>query len=381
MIPLIDLMSRKVGVNPVRTVDTRLFHSHCTNDSTVATYLKGRDWGYWLNVAIRIRPTPCDAYMPYSSTEDVCIYDFIAPPGTPYCQDTFRPKQTTWRQFTIEVPIPLDEATQSCTSCVDYLIENLPKTGATGNLTEFASLQNEYAERRQDSSRSWWEGIIGGVITAPLFSKFREVLFDVIDYLLVEFLKIVGDILINLLNTILDLLKSSQSFINTLVDYITRILDVLFSLLALIIKIILGLLIQAEQHFLIFEYTTLFLFINYKFLNNNLFCLIIVIIIAIVFGVERNHPSLLLTFYNLQYSYVNFSYYNSAKFNYDYSLTYHNRTSGNHVNFTIKLPSLSQIPVYNLSISSYPINVPVYNITTNVTKCEDYHKYNTSSKP
>lgn len=364
-------------INPFYPINAAI-HSWCTNSTEVKEKFGDLRWGYWLNLAIIIRPTPCDQYIPYNATYDVCVYDIFAPYGTPPCQDTFAVVSNPTHDTKLIFPIPQRNVSSSCTQCVDYLIDNLPNQTQSFDYKDFAEIQARLASERQAVSHSWWENIIGGVLTAPLFSKFRDVLFEVIDYLLIEFLKIVGDILINFLNTVYSLLKSSQPFIDMLVQYITKILDTLFSLLALILKIAFGLLLHAEQHFLIFEYTCLFLFLNYKFLNNNIFCTIIVIIVAVVFGVERHSPSLLLTFYSPQFDYVNFTYYNFRYFSNKYNITVHDRLNQSSVTYPIRFPSFSDIPLYNTTVNSKPLNITRYPTnTTNVT-CNDFPHYNTT---
>lgn len=377
---ILPYLTASAQVNPFYSIKASI-HSWCTNSTEVKEKFGKLRWGYWSNMAIIIRPTPCDQYIPYNLTHDVCVHDIFAPFGTPPCQDSFARITYPSYDTTLTFPIPQRNVSSSCTLCIDYLIEKLPNLtqSSTFDYKEFAELQSKLASERQAVSHSWWENIIGGILTAPLFSKFRDVLFEVIDYLLVEFLKIVGDILINLLNTLYSLLKSSQPFIDMLVEYITKILDTLFSLVALILKIIIGLLLHAEQHFLIFEYTCLFLFLNYKFLNNNIFCLIIIIIVAVIFGVERHSPSILLTFYNPQFDYVNFTYYYGRYFSNIYNITIHNRLNQSSVTYPIGLPSFSDIPLYNTTVNSRPLNISYYPTnTTNVT-CSDFPYYNTTT--
>lgn len=376
---LFPYLTATVQINPYYPI-TKAYHSMCTNSTAVIEKFGDLNWGYWLNLAIIIRPTPCEKYVPYNTTHDVCVHDIFAPFGTPACQDTFKRITFDPRSTTLTFPIPINNlsSTVACTDCVDYLIQNWPHKSAA-DYEAFANLQGRLASERQAVTFSWWENIIGGVLTAPLFSKFRDALFEVVDYLLIEFLKIVGDILINLLNTVYSLLKSSQPFIDMLVEYITKILDTLFSLLALILKIAFGLLLQAEQHFLIFEYTCLFLFLNYKFLNNNIFCLIIVIVFAIIFGVERHSPSILLTLYSPQYDYVDFSYYNSKYFSYIYNITIHNRKNQSSVSFPIGLPSFSQIPQYNTTIIASNNSFTYFPVIFNNVTCDRFPYYNTTS--
>lgn len=374
---LLPYLETSSPVNPLRSI-TMNTYGWCSDDPKVRTLISGQKWAYFLNVAIHLR-SECTQYIPFNTTHDVCVHDLFAIASTPYCQDSFRTRMSTSiLPITIKQPVPLRDI-NSCLNCADYIVEQLqPKDDI--NLDEFARIQNNYAQARQAESRSWWDNIIGGIFTMPLFSKLRDVIFEGIDYLLIEFLKIVGDILLNFLHTVYSLIKHSQPFIEMLTEYITEILDIAFSILSLLLKAAIGILIQAEQHFLIFEYVTLFLWLNYKFLNNNIFCILIVIIFAIIFGIERNHPSLLLTFYNAQYSYVNFTFYNSASFSNKYQITYHNRTNQSSKNLSISLPHISTIPKYNTSLKEPSYNYPLYNTTTTGRDCKSFPSYNTSEK-
>lgn len=380
-------------IHPYTSASFKVY-SFCSNATDITKYIQKS--GYWSNFFIRNRPTPCDVYVPYDSTKDICIYDLYADIGAIECQDTFRAKQNTFQAGIVTFPIPLNDETPpvenvDC-SCYDHIVSLLPNT--TSDYQSFAQLQsdlaaernrllleqsNQYAEDRQKASHSWWEYFIGGLFTNSSFTGIRDFIFECIEHFFEVLLSVVGDFIINVLNSFYELLKQSQPFIDMLVDYITKILDVLFSIIALIIKVALGLLLQAEEHFLIFEYTLLFLFVNYKFLNNNIFCLIVVIVAAIVFGIERQSPSILLLLYSPQYSYVNFSYYQTAQFTYKYPLTVHNRIEGTYKQFNVSFPKLSEIPIYNTTIKGSATEWPIYNTTVKNITCDSFPIYNTTN--
>lgn len=352
---------------------------YCTDDSQVSSLFKPNNWGFWSNVAIVTnRPTPCSNYGPFNSTHDVCLGDLFLPLGTPLCPDTFIPtvfEAATTVQIVFDIPVPIPSGT--CAPCVDYFVQS-----ANASMAAFADMQNQYAQQRQQSVYSVlsdvWdllsEFFFGKPGSSGFWSSVKEFVFEAIDYFLQALLDIVGAIIINSLKTWIDLLKHSQSFLDDLMNVITQILDALFVLVSLILKILIGIIIQAEQHFLIFEYLVLFLLVNSKLLNNNIFSLIIVLLVMIVFGIDRHSPSILLYLYNAQYSYVNMSYYQTADFTYKYQINYHHRLNGTYGNITLGPPSLPDIPKYNISPPLMQLPPP-FIIESNPLDCDDFSRY------
>lgn len=349
---------------------------YCTDDPEVVDVISPYPWGFWSNVAIVRRPVNCPAYIPFNSTFDICASDLILPAGTPHCPDTFRPVQPP-PLFSQSFPFPKTSPNITCKPCIDYFFEQFNTSfSLSANFSEFAKLQDEYATQRQDQSRSFWTDWIGGILTAGMFSRLRDLLFEAIDYLLVEFLEIIGDIIINAINTFISLLRNSSAYLNRLIAIITQILDALFLLLSLILKVVIGIVLQAEQHFLVFEYVVLFLLINSKLLNNNIFSLIIVILVMIVFGIDRQSPSVLLYLYNAQYDYVNMSYYRDVEFSYEYQINYHNRKNGSYGTITIIGPnlSISNIPKYDTSSGSITLP-PHFPVDPTPISCNQFTKF------
>lgn len=366
---------------------------YCTLDPFFISLADGRTHFWWSNVLVVIRGA-CTYYVPFDDEYDICVDDLFFSNYTFGCQDSLRAKTTFLSPITITLPLPpatSDSNSSSGLSCdtlnsqfdcayknwIDYYINSVSGSSAHVNYEDYLERQNHLASERAATSRSsWWDWL-----TAPGFSLFwsigEKAFINVIEPFFLALIEAISDIVLEILNTFVDLFKRSQSFIDKLVDIITQILDVLFSLFALILKIILGVVIRFEQHFLLFEYIVVFLLINSKILNNNIFSLVIVFLLMIVFGIDRNSPSILLAFYNLQYSYVNFTGYESERFTFDYTITFHNPFTGIDYTLNIGPPNLQigEIGLYDTKPSPSR-NFTLFPVSNTTITCSQFPMYN-----
>lgn len=364
---------------------------YCTVDPFFISLAGDRTHFWWSNVLVVIRGA-CSYYVPFDDEYDICVDDLFFSNYTFGCPDSLRPKTTFLSPVTITLPLPPStndsnsglscDALNSQFDCayknwIDYYVNSVSGSSAHVNYEEYLERQNHFASARAETSRSsWWDWL-----TAPGFSLFwsigEKAFINVIEPFFLALIEAVSDIVLEILNTFVDLFKRSQSFIDKLVDIITQILDVLFSLFALILKVILGVVIRFEQHFLLFEYIVVFLLINSKILNNNIFSLIIVFLLMIVFGIDRNSPSILLAFYNLQYSYVNFTGYDSERFTFDYTLTFHNPYTGKDFTLNIGPPNIQVGDMNPYDTSPSPgRNFTFFPIPNNTITCSQFPIYN-----
>lgn len=369
----------------------------CTNDPTFAAFANGENHFWWSNVLVIMR-VGCSFYLPFSDEIDVCVDDLFFDTYAFACPFSTRPatKYLTAVDITTYLPSPDTSGSNSTGGCcnttceqlndrfacsykhwIDYYINASAQAGpADFDYEDYLKKQDQYAsDRAQQSRSSWWDWL-----TAPgiaLFWHYGEAAFiNVIEPFFIALIEAISDIVIEILNTFIAIFKNSQQYIDRLIDIITQLLDVLFSLVALILKVFLGVLIRFEQHFMLFEYTVLFLLINSKILNNNIFSLIIVVLLMVVFGIDRHSPSVLLAFYNIQYSYVNFTGYDMERFDFAYTLTYHNPITGSNYTLTLLPPNMdvSTIGRYELNPSE-PITFDPYPVETKPITCSQFNRF------
>lgn len=367
--------------------------SFCTNNPAITDIVftsSDQMYTWYLNVLI-IRRGPCSFYVPYSTTLDICVDDLLLSPYTTSCSDTFRPTQysdSRWKKYSLQVNN--DSATcdryNALFNCafkdwIDYFHNSSSSSGSGGfggDYADHARLTDEYAQARQFGWFSWISSVFepGIKVIFDIFgSNFGDYVITFFETLLEYILKIVFE----LFNSVVELFKKSQEFINKLVEFITKILDVFFSLIAFLLRALIGVFLKLEQHFLLFEYIVLFLLVDYYIINNNIFSLLTLLIVMIFVGIDRRSPSVLLAFHSLEYTYVNLTGYNPSSYSWDYSLVYHSYSRNKTYNITLpSLPSLPDIPSYNTT-PSFNVSYPMYEVPPNVTvDCNKFPTYNIS---
>lgn len=367
-------MTRKLTSK--RVLQNSYVWSVCTNDTDVVNTLGGLGNSWWSNVLINPRG-PCSGYVPFSNTQDICVDDIFGDLYASGCSDTFRTKEVNdiyWSTY-VTVPQKPSEPTppsgNSSTTCeslnehydcayknwIDYFISSISTGKLNLDLDNYAKLQHDYATERMGQTRDWFTWLYRDLIQL-LWDIWQTIFLDCIEPFLEAVIEAVGSVVLAILNTYLDLIKKSQHFIDILVDFITKILDVLLQLCALILKILLGIFLKMEQHFLLFEYAMLFVFINKYFLNNPIVAALLVVVVMVVFGFERRSPSLLLYFYNQQYLYVNLTQYQETRFNWSYTITYHPRPGNDSITVTFPKPGFNNsyelIPLPNRTLTLPP---------------------------
>nr|AMO03226.1 hypothetical protein 2 [Marsac virus] len=362
----------------------------CTDDFAITNTIfnsESEKFTWYLNVLI-IRRGPCSFYVPYSSTQDICVDDLVISPYTASCPDTFRPTQFK-NQFTSYILTANNDSAvcdryNGLFDCafknwIDYFHNtsiNSPSSPG-GSYAEHARLTDEYAQTRQFGWFSWISSVFepGIKLIFDIFgSNFGDYVITFFETLLEYILKIVLEIF----NSIVELFKKSQEFINQLVDVITKILDVLFSLIAFILRALIGVLLKIEQNFLLFEYVILFLLVDYYIINNNLFSLLVILMVMVFVGIDRRSPSILLAFHSLEYNYVNLTGYDPSSYTWDYSLVYHSYSRNKTYNITLPpFPSLPDVPVYDTT-PSFNVSYPLYEIPENTINCDKFPSYDLS---
>lgn len=365
--------------------------THCTNDTTVTDIVFKNDeeiWTWFLNVLI-IRRGRCSFYVPYSDTQDICADDLLLPDYVGSCPDSFRSTQFQLPSSTITLrPVyPPDTSTcdkmQELYDCgikdwIDYFIGKMTSGTGPGSVdyVDHARLTDEYAQARQFGWFNW---------ISSMFEPGVKLIFDIFgsnfeDYVITFFDKLLEylvDIILEIFNGIVELFRKSQSFIDKLVDTITKILDVLFNFIAFVLKALVGVLLKLEQHFLLFEYIVLFLVINYYLINNNIFSLIVVFLVTIVIGIDRRSPSILLAFHNVEYGYVNLTGYDPSAYEWNYGIYYHSYSRNHTYNLTFPNLSNASVPVYNTTPplgSPLPSPYPTESVPLN---CSAFQFYST----
>lgn len=347
-----------------RTIST---HNVINTQDPAITAVVSDSW--WGRVFVRNRG-PCKLYMPFSSTEDVCVDDFVSGQQVIGGTDSVRAAQD--RSAEIDVVISHSEE-ESCeelldrTRCIsDYIIENSRGGGFSDNphSQDYLNQLHEDAMTRQDS---WWSKLTSWFSPGAkiLWSLFGDELKDFVVWLIPVMLEQIYYFAREIIDVIYRMFMAAQPYIQHLIDLLTEILEILFTLLELVLKAVMGLILQLESRFLIFEYIVLFVYLNRSFVNNNIACTLIVLLVCCVFGIERRSPSILLTFYNSQFYYVNLTSYFDQSFNWDYRFFIRTHPGNN----TLSL-GFASTPASLFNISE----VQIYK-SVNKTKKFDFNDY------
>lgn len=313
---------------------------------------------------------PCLKYFPFNDTSSICESAIFSP--TPYCSDHIF---SYLASDIVEVGVPIDTVTLqpgnfSCTklsraiSCTFSPLVNSSISLMTENMSKiFGQLLTVYFSDLNltvgDFSRSL-EGILNktfdsalvnlldglgrndtsiprfytykhtdGVKVGPLGNWFSSIFASLIE----PFFRMAIDLILSVIVPIaFDAITSTIHILSELVEKLTAQLikflnslaDASSTLITTLLKFLIGLILFIDSVILLFEFTLVFLFIIYYFNRSWIFAVTIVIILMIIFGLERKSPSLLLSVTNYQYFYFNFSNYRSKSFNWDYSFSYTN---------------------------------------------------------
>ncbi|UOI84718.1 non-structural protein [Ceratitis capitata negev-like virus 2] len=158
---------------------------------------------------------------------------------------------------------------------------------------------------------NWFSGIFASLIE-PFFEAFINIVLKAFLPPLIEAFIAVLDVISNLVS------QFANSLLNILSDFGSALGD----LLTVFLNLLVGILCFVETHILLFEYTILFLFIMWRWVDDWVFASIIIVILMITFGIKRKSPSFIMYFVSNDFVFFDFSSYYKQTFDWAYSLSY-----------------------------------------------------------
>lgn len=133
-----------------------------------------------------------------------------------------------------------------------------------------------------------------------IFSDVVKFFFEVfVDTILKTIFTLLLQILIDTLD---EIIKLVEQLLLTLQPYLIKLVEIISGFLKFLSNLFIQILLFFETHFLLFEYTVVFLLVMWKWVNNPLFSIVIVVIAIIIFGFQRKHESLLLNLVNDEFN-------------------------------------------------------------------------------
>ncbi|URQ09137.1 hypothetical protein [Halyomorpha halys negev-like virus 1] len=308
--------------------------------------------------------SPCSRYVPFDSKSSICI-DVMENEWV--CPDmVFKPAfdRLVTYETPIDLVIPHYKFNLSCNSvgklgnCLLQQIANMTQYNLTVGLGNYinASLMDAVlifvdALGRNDStllyrnihsSNPEKQKTIVGNWFSGIFAALIEPFFDAMLSIIIKgFIPPLFDGFIIVLRELTDLITKLAE---ELLIYIKEIAPSLAKLINVIIRFIVGVLAVLESEILLFEYTLLFLILYFYIRPGNTFCLIIVTIAILVFGITRKSPSFILFFFNSDFSIFSLTHYRKKVFEYDYSINTY--SSGYMYTFYFKNTSWNKVELY-----------------------------------
>ncbi|ASA47361.1 hypothetical protein [Aedes camptorhynchus negev-like virus] len=141
---------------------------------------------------------------------------------------------------------------------------------------------------------SGWFSDIFAALIEPFFHVFLDLILKPIFELILDALTVVIRVLAEKLGNMTD----------ELLKILLNLASAIFELLKVLLHLLLGILSLIEANLYMFEYFFVFGFIIYFFVNNSFVALGIILIFMMIFGIQRQTPSLLLPFISDEIKYM-----------------------------------------------------------------------------